>query len=116
MARDILVRLMCDYTSFRKCRAVIVFDAYKRRGGEGSTEKYGDVTVVYTKEGETADSYIEKETKKLTECHRVRVVSSDLEEQRIILGNGGLRVSTKEFATELKQLDADIKEMINKIQ
>ena len=93
LARDILVRLMCDYTSFRKCRAVIVFDAYKRRGGEGSTEKYGDVTVVYTKEGETADSYIEKETKKLTERHRVRVVSSDLEEQRIILGNGGLRVN-----------------------
>ncbi len=113
LARDILVRLMCDYTAFRKCKAVIVFDAYKRRGGEGSTEKYGEVTVVYTKEGETADSYIEKETKKLTERHRVRVVSSDLEEQRIILGNGGLRVSTKEFALELKQLDADIKEMID---
>ena len=112
LARDILVRLMCDYTSFRKCRSVIVFDAYKRRGGEGSVEKYGEVTVVYTKEGETADSYIEKETKKLAERHRVRVVSSDLEEQRIILGNGGLRVSTKEFAAELRQLDADIKEMI----
>lgn len=112
LARDVLVRLMCDYTSFRKCKSVIVFDAYKRRGGEGSVEKYGDVTVVYTKEAETADSYIEKETKKLTERHRVRVVSSDLEEQRIILGNGGLRVSTKEFASELKQLTADIKEMI----
>ncbi len=112
LARDVLVRLMCDYTAFRKCKAVIVFDAYKRRGGEGSVEKYGEVTVVYTKEGETADSYIEKETKKLAERHRVRVVSSDFEEQRIILGNGGLRVSTKEFALELKQLDADIKEMI----
>ena len=112
LARDVLVRLMCDYSSFRKSKAVIVFDAYKRRGGEGSTEKYGDVTVVYTKEGETADSYIEKETKKLAERHRVRVVSSDLEEQRIILGNGALRVSTKEFAAELRQLDADIKEMI----
>ncbi len=116
LARDILVRLMCDYTSFRKSKSVIVFDAYKRRGGEGSLEKYGDVTVVYTKEGETADSYIEKETKKLAEKNRVRVVSSDLEEQRIILGNGALRVSTKEFALELKALDADIKEIINKIQ
>lgn len=113
LARDILVRLMCDYSSFRKCKSVIVFDAYKRRGGEGSTEKYGDVTVVYTKEGETADSYIEKETKKLTEHNRVRVVSSDLEEQRIILGNGGLRVSTKEFSLDLKQLEADIKKMID---
>jgi len=116
LARDVLARYMCDYTSFKKCKAVIVFDAYKRRGGEGSVEMYGDVKVVYTKEGQTADSYIEKETKKLTESHRVRVVSSDLEEQRIILGNGGLRVSTKEFALELKQLSFDIREMIEKIK
>ena len=112
LARDVLIRLMCDYTSFRKCKSVIVFDAYKRRGGEGSVEKYGEVLAVYTKEGETADAYIEKETRKLAERHRVRVVSSDLEEQRIILGNGALRVSTKEFATELKQLSEDIKEII----
>ncbi len=112
LARDILTRLMCNYTAFRKCRAVIVFDAYKRAGGEGSEERWGNVKVIYTKEGETADSYIEKETKKLTSEHRVRVVSSDLEEQRIILGNGALRVSTKEFALELKALSDDIDEFI----
>ncbi len=116
MARDTLVRLMCNYTSFKKCRAVVVFDAYKRRGGEGSTEKIGDVTLVYTKEGQTADAYIEKETRGLTESHRVRVVSSDLEEQRIILGNGALRVSTKEFAAELKALAEEISEAIESLK
>ncbi len=116
LARDILTRFMCNYTSFRKCYAVIVFDAYKRAGGEGSRERWGNVNVVYTKEGETADSYIEKETKKLAEKHRVRVVSSDLEEQRIILGNGALRVSTKEFSAELKQLSDDINDFIGNIK
>ncbi len=113
LARDILTRLMCNYTSFRKCRSVIVFDAYRRKGGEGSSEKIGNVEVVYTREGETADAYIERETKRLTERHRVRVVSADLEEQRIILGNGALRVSTKEFATELSQLSDDISEYLS---
>lgn len=116
LARDILVRLMCNYTSFKKCKSVIVFDAYKRRGSEGSVERCGNVNIVYTREGQTADSFIEKETKTLTENHRVRVVSSDLEEQRIILGNGALRVSTKEFSHELKQLAQDIGEVINTVK
>ncbi len=116
MARDTLVRLMCNYTAFKKCRAVVVFDAYKRRGGEGSVENVGDVKVVYTKELETADSYIEKETRALTARHRVRVVSSDLEEQRIILGNGALRVSTKEFAAELRELSREISEAIENLK
>lgn len=115
LGRDSLIRLMCNYSSFRKCKAVVVFDAYKRAGGEGSSEKYGDLLVVYTKEGQTADSYIEKETKRLAEGHRVRVVSSDFEEQRIILGNGALRVSPKEFREELRQLEMDIKEVIEKM-
>ena len=107
--------MMCDYTSFRKCRAVIAFDAYKRRGGEGSSEDVGKVKVVYTKERETADSYIERETKRLTENNKVRVVSSDLEEQRIILGNGALRVSGREFALELKNLYSDINQFITNV-
>ncbi len=112
LGRDTLIRLMCNYTSFRKSKAVVVFDAYKRVGSEGSSEKYGNLLVVYTKEGQTADSYIEKETKRLAEGHRVRVVSSDFEEQRIILGNGALRVSPKEFKEELRRLEVDINEII----
>ena len=67
LARDILTRILCSYTAFRKCHATIVFDAYKRRGGVGSEEQCGNVKVVYTKEAETADSYIEKTSKTLVD-------------------------------------------------
>jgi len=112
LGRDALIRLMCNYTAFRRCKAYVVFDAYKKAGGEGSREKYGDVFAIYTKEGETADAFIERETKKLTENNKVRVVSADREEQRIILGNGALRVGTREFSEELRQLSEDIDEAI----
>lgn len=115
LARDALVRMMCDYAAVRKCRAVIVFDAYKRSGGEGSEETYGAVRAVFTKERETADAYIERQTHRLADKNRVRVVSSDLEEQRIILGSGGLRVSAKEFISELEQLSRDIREIIESL-
>lgn len=116
LARDILVRLMCGYASFYKCKAIIVFDAYKRRGGEGSTERLGPVTVVYTKERQTADSYIEKVAYDIADKHTVRVVTSDLEEQLIILGVGGLRVSCREFAQELERFSQDIREAIDNLK
>ena len=74
LARDTLTRIMCDYSAFRRCKVIIVFDAYKRKGGEGSAEKCGDVSVVYTKEAETADAYIEKTTHSLAKDNNVRVV------------------------------------------
>lgn len=114
LARDILTRIMCNYTSFRKCRADVVFDAYKRKGTEGSVEKCGNVTVVYTKEGETADAYIEKSSYELVKTNIVRVVTSDLEEQYIILGNGALRVSANEFKREIESTTAEINEVIDK--
>lgn len=101
-ARDALVRMMCDYSAFRRCRAIVVFDAYKRVGGEGSIESFGNVTVVYTKEKQTADAYIERTTHEISGEHTVRVVTSDLQEQLVVLGVGGLRVSAREFFDELK--------------
>ncbi len=112
-ARDLLVRMMCDYSAFHKCRSIIVFDAYKREGAEGTVEEYGSTRLVYTKQRETADSYIEKTTKALAEEHTVRVVTSDREEQNIVLGVGGLRVSSREFWTELKTGIALIRESID---
>ena len=100
-ARDVLVRMMCDYCSFRKCFGIVVYDAYKRSGGEGSSEKFGSVTVVYTKERQTADAYIEKTTHEIASANTVRVVTSDMQEQLVILGVGGLRVSAREFFAEL---------------
>ncbi|MBQ2877228.1 MAG: NYN domain-containing protein [Clostridia bacterium] len=101
-ARDVLIRLMCDYTAFRRCKALIVFDAYKRSGGEGSEEQYGSVRVIYTKEKQTADTYIEKAAHDLAPAHTVRVVTSDMQEQLMVLGVGALRVAAREFYGELK--------------
>lgn len=111
-ARDALVRMMCDYSSFKRCLAIVVFDAYKRTGGEGSVERFGNVKVVYTKEKQTADAYIERTTHDISGEHTVRVVTSDLQEQLVILGAGGLRVSAREFFSELKITAALIKETI----
>ncbi len=112
-ARDVLVRLMCDYSAYHKSKCIIAFDAYKREGGEGSEEIIGPVTVVYTRESQTADSFIERTTYELAAEHTVRVVTSDKEEQQIVLGSGGLRVSTGEFAEELENTAALIRAVIN---
>ena len=116
LARDMLTRIICDYTAFRKCHATIVFDAYKRRGGEGSEELCGNVKVVYTKEAQTADSYIEKTSKQLVLDYTVRVVTSDLEQQYVVLGNGALRVSAKEFKREIENTTSEINETIDKVK
>ncbi len=113
LARDSLVRIMCDYSAFKRCKVIIVFDAYKRKGGGGSVERLGDVSVVYTKEAETADRYIEKTTHDIAGDHRVRVVTSDYQEQLVVLGSGGLRVSAKEFMAELALTEKEIKEAID---
>lgn len=111
-ARDVLVRMMCDYSAFHKIKTIIVFDAYKRQGGEGSVEVIGPVTVVYTKESQTADAFIERTTYEIADEHTVRVVTADLEEQLVVLGSGGLRASVSEFWDELKYTAALIKEKI----
>ncbi len=116
LARDSLIRIMCDYSAFKRCKVIIVFDAYRRKGGEGSVEKLGDVSVVYTKEAETADRYIEKATHDIAGEHSVRVVTSDYQEQLVILGSGGLRVSAKEFLSELAVTDKEIKEVIDSLK
>ncbi len=101
-ARDALIRTVCNLAAMKKCRALIVFDAYRRKEGVGSEEEIGPVTVVYTKEKQTADAFIEKTTYHIAEHYRVRVVSSDKDEQFVILGHGALRVSVREFEAELK--------------
>ena len=113
IARDALTRMMCDYTAFHKCRAIIVFDAYKRRGGEGSVTECGGVKVVYTKETETADAFIERTTHDMASEYTVRVVTSDMQEQLMVLGSGGLRASAAEFYTELTVTADLIRETID---
>ena len=116
LARDTLTRIMCDYSAFRRCKVIIVFDAYKRKGGEGCVEKCGEVRVVYTKEAEAADSYIEKTTHSMAKEHNVRVVTSDMQEQLIVLGSGGLRVSALEFMKEINMTEKEIRDTIERLK
>ena len=101
-ARDTLIHVMCNYRGFKKCNLILVFDAYKRKDNEGSVEQIGGITVVYTKERQTADAYIERNTYSLSDKHSVRVVTSDYDEQLIVLGHGAARVPTREFIDEVE--------------
>lgn len=112
-ARNALINILCNYQGYSKCELILVFDAYRVKGKHREIEKVNNINVVYTKEAETADSYIEKVTHKLAKNHKVRVVTSDGMEQFIILGNGALRVSSLAFLEEIKQVEKEIKEIIS---
>ncbi|MBO5339453.1 MAG: TetM/TetW/TetO/TetS family tetracycline resistance ribosomal protection protein [Oscillospiraceae bacterium] len=107
-ARSALTDLLINYQGARKCQVILVFDAYKVKGNPGSVEKTGGIFVVYTKEAETADAYIEKTTYDLSKNHRVRVATSDALEQLIILGHGALRISARSFREEMEQTQGQI--------
>lgn len=112
LARSMLINTLCNYQGFRQCNLILVFDAYKVKGSVGEVEKVNNITVVYTKEAETADTYIEKATHDLSKEHRVRVATSDNLEQIIILGNGAYRISASEFYDEIKRTEKAIRELI----
>lgn len=111
-ARDKLVDILCNYQGFMKCKLIVVFDAYKVKGGKGSYEKIGGVNVVYTKEAETADMYIEKVTHDIGQKYRVRVVTSDRLEQLIITGHGALKVSSSAFLEEVNLVEDSIRKLL----
>ena len=114
MARKTLCDLLCNYQGYKKCRVIVVFDAYKVKGGLGSVEKYHNIHVVYTKEAETADAYIEKATYEIGKKHRVKVATSDGPEQLIILGHGALRLSASNFREEMEQVQGQISNVLLK--
>lgn len=111
-AREALINLLSDYQSVRKCHLIVVFDAYKVKGGVGSIEKRHGLHVVYTKEAETADMYIEQASYDLSRKHRVRVATSDGMEQMIILGHGAERISATELYWEVEQATQHIADVI----
>ena len=112
LARSLLINTLCNYQGFRQCKLILVFDAYKVKGTHREIEQHHNITVIYTKEAETADMYIEKATHELGKKHRVRVATSDNLEQLIILGNGAYRVSASEFYDEIKRTEKAIREFI----
>ena len=107
-ARKQLMDLLSNYQGFKKSVVILVFDAYKVKGGQGSVEKYHNIHVVYTKEAETADAFIEKATYEIGRQHRVKVATSDGPEQLIILGHGALRLSASAFHAEVDEVMAQI--------
>jgi len=113
-ARNVLINILCNYQGYKKCEVILVFDAYKVKGSTREVEKINNINIVYTKEAETADMYIEKVSHKLAKNHKVRVVTSNALEQLIILGNGALRVSSREFLLEIEQAQEDIRNIISK--
>ena len=108
-ARTRLLEILRNYQAFLDNRVILVFDAYKVKGNPGSVERFGNVAVVYTKEAETADMYIEKVSRGLAKNYRVRVATSDGLEQIIVLGHGCLRISAAQFEEEVRRTDRAIR-------
>lgn len=109
-ARSKLMDILCNYQGYHKKEVILVFDAYKVKGNPGEVQEYHNIHVVYTKEAQTADSYIEKATHELAKKHDVIVVTSDGLEQLIIMGQGARRVSSREFELQIKEMEQEIRE------
>ena len=111
-ARHKLMDILCNYQGFQKCVLILVFDAYRVPGSPGSIEQYHNIHVVYTKEAETADMFIERVTHEIGRNRRVRVATSDGMEQIIILGHGALRISARMFHEEVQNVEKQIRALV----
>lgn len=101
-ARERLIDLLCNYQGYRKCLLILVFDAYKVKKNVGSIDKYDNIYIVYTKEAQTADNYIESVTHDLSQNYRVYVATSDALEQTIVASKGAMRISARELELLVK--------------
>lgn len=108
-ARYKLMDILSNYQGFTNSKVILVFDAYKVKGGVGSVQKYHNIDVVYTKEAETADQYIEKVTHEIAKDNRVAVATSDALEQIIILGKGAIRLSAGDLKEEILRVNDAIR-------
>ena len=109
-ARNKLMDVLCNYQGFKKCNLILVFDAYKVQGQELGVQKYHNIYVVYTKEAETADPYIEKVVHEIGRKYHVTVATSDNVEQVVTLGQGGKLLSARELRTEVEEVQRQIRE------
>lgn len=117
LARDKLVNMVANYQGFRDINAIIVFDAHKIRYGHENIIKYGNVTLVYTAEAETADAYIERAIETMTRAakpYRIAVATSDNMEQVIIMAKGAYRLSARDLLEEIETTEAEIRRKITK--
>lgn len=114
-ARDKLMDILCNYQGYKQCTLILVFDAYKVEGNPGEVLKHHNIYVVYTKEAETADQYIEKTVRRIGRGYDVTVATSDALEQVIILGQGAQRMSADGLKEEIELMQNEIRsEYLNK--
>ena len=110
-ARNKLMDILSNYQGFIGCTLILVFDAYKVKGNQGEVQKYHNIYVVYTKEAETADQYIEKTTHEIGRKYKVTVATSDALEQVIVMGQGAYRISARDFYEEVERTEKQIWEI-----
>ncbi|MCR5823529.1 MAG: TetM/TetW/TetO/TetS family tetracycline resistance ribosomal protection protein [Lachnospiraceae bacterium] len=113
-ARQKLTDILCNYQGFRQMTLILVFDAYKVEGGTERAEKYKNIHLIYTKEAETADRYIERTAVSLAKKYRVTVATSDATEQVIIWGAGATRMSARELKEEVERTEKEISDLLVK--
>ncbi len=111
-ARKELIERLSVYKVFKKWEIIVVFDAYKVKGNRGEVEKEKGLTIVYTKESQTADAYIEKVAKELTKQYNVTVATSDAMEQLIIFGSGAFRLSARQLEEEVIVVEKNVRKMV----
>ncbi len=111
-ARYRLMDILSNYAGYKRVKLILVFDAYKVKGGIGCTEKYNNIDIVYTKERETADKYIEKVTQKIAKNHKVTVATSDNLMQMIIWGHSAFRLSASDLYRQVKEAEGQIRDIL----
>ena len=109
-ARDALIDKLVNFQGYRREQVILVFDAYRVRGGTEHMEDHAGLTVIYTKEAETADQYIEKAAHEIGKKYRVSVATSDAIEQVIVMSSGAIRLSAREFWEEVRHTEGQIRE------
>lgn len=109
-ARNRLLDMMCNYQAYRRMNLIVVFDAYKVEGNPGECFDYHNIHVVYTKEAQTADAYIEQFTHKMGRKYDITVATSDAMEQMIVLGQGAKRISAREFLENIHAMEQELRE------
>ena len=109
-ARDRLMDIMCNYQGYRDMNLILVFDAYKVTGNPGTAFDYHNIHIVYTKEAQTADQYIEKFVHETGKTYDITVATSDGLEQLIVMGAGATRLSARNLLEEVEQMEQELRE------
>lgn len=115
-ARDQLIEMMAEYQSYRGIKVIVVFDAHLVKKSMKKIERRIGVEVVYTKEKETADSYIERLIIELSRKNRVVVATNDWREQQMVLGGGATRTSVRELIIDYNQVKEKIKKRMDSLK